>query len=64
MFEVNKKGTRTMSMAHWRRSSVFIVNFEHILHPFCSVSFVEHEQVNVCWLIFSNKIDQQSMIFS
>ena len=29
------------------RSDVFIVNFEHILHRFCSVSIVDFEQVSV-----------------
>ena len=36
-----------------RRSTVFIVNFEHISHlftPFSSVSTVGFEQVNVCWV--------------
>ena len=35
-----------------RRSTVFIVNFEHIsyLHLFSSVSTVGFEQVNVCWV--------------
>ena len=36
-----------------RRSAVFIVNFEHISYlftPFCSVSTVGFEQVNVCWV--------------
>ena len=32
MFKVNKKDTRTTS--HWRRSDVFIVNFEHTSHLF------------------------------
>ena len=31
MFKVNNKDTRTMS---WRRSGVFIVNFEHISYLF------------------------------
>ena len=30
MFKVNNKDT-TPERRHWRRSSVFIVNFEHIL---------------------------------
>ena len=33
MFKVNNKDTRTMPFGHlaiWRRSGVFIVNFEHI----------------------------------
>ena len=36
-----------------RRSTVFIVNFEHISYlftPFSSVSTVDFEQVNVCWV--------------
>ena len=31
MFKVNNKDTRTTPLA-WRRSDVFIVNFEHISH--------------------------------
>ena len=30
-------------------SGVFLVNFEHILHLFLSVSIVDFEQVNVSW---------------
>ena len=36
-----------------RRSTAFIVNFEHISYlftPFSSVSTVGFEQVNVCWV--------------
>ena len=40
MFKVNNKDTRPV---------VFIVNFEHILRFFTSVSIVDFEQVNVCW---------------
>ena len=36
----------------WRRSGVFIVNFEHISHPFSSVYIVDFEQVNVSWESF------------
>ena len=34
------------------RSSVFIVNFEHILHPFSSVYIVYFKQVNFCWVLY------------
>ena len=44
MLKVNKK---TPERRHWRRSGVFIVNFEHILYFFSSVSIVDVEQVNV-----------------
>ena len=44
-FKVNNEDVRTR---HWRRSCVFIVNFEHISHLFTSVSTVDFEQVNVC----------------
>ena len=33
----------------WRRSGVFIVNFEHISHPFYSVYIADFHQVNVSW---------------
>ena len=32
---------------HWRRSTVFTVNLEHVSHLFSSVSIVDFEQVNV-----------------
>ena len=38
-------------MPERRRSGVFIVNFEHILTPFSSVSIVYFEQVNVGWVV-------------
>ena len=40
----------TIETLFWRRSGVFIINFEHILHPPCSsVFFVNFEQVNASW---------------
>ena len=35
----------------WRRSGIFIDNFEHISHLFSCVSTVEFEHVNVCWVL-------------
>ena len=35
----------------WRRSGVFIVNFEHISHHFSSVSIVDFRQENVSWVL-------------
>ena len=35
----------------WRRSGIFIFNFEHISHLFSSVSIVAFEQVNVSWAV-------------
>ena len=37
---------KTSERRHWRRSGVFIVNFEHISYFFHSVSIVDFEQVN------------------
>ena len=34
----------------WRRSGVFIVNFEHITHLVHCVSIVNFEQVNADWV--------------
>ena len=43
MFKVNNRNTRTRcEICQWRRSSAFIVNFEHI-------SIVTFEQVNADW---------------
>ena len=36
-----------------RRSGVFIVNFEHILHIFSSVFIVVFKQVNVSWTVLN-----------
>ena len=47
MFKVNK--IKTPERRHWRRSGVFIVNFEHTFStftPFSSVSIVDFEQSN------------------
>ena len=44
MFKINNKNNRTFF-----RSGVFIVNFEHILHLFYSISIVDFEQVNLSW---------------
>ena len=42
---------KTPERRQWRRSGVFIVNFEHISHPPCSsVSIVNFEQVNAGWI--------------
>ena len=45
----SKLTIKTPERRHWRRSGVFIVNFNHISHPFFSVSIVNFEQVNVSW---------------
>ena len=52
MFKVNNK---TPKRPQWRRSGVFIVNFEHIFTLFPSVSIVDFEQVNVGWVIYQAK---------
>ena len=57
MFKFNKKDTRTTSLVFSRRSSVFIVNFERILHFFSSVSIAGFEEVNICWV---NPLDTSS----
>ena len=49
MFKVNNKDTRTTPR---RRSGVFIVNFEHILHLALVASFVNFEQVSPGWGYF------------
>ena len=47
--EISSKLTiKTPKRRHWRRSGVFIVNFEHISHPFSSVSIV---MVTTSWKI-------------
>ena len=44
MFRVKNKDIRT-TVLQWRRSDVFIVNFEHVSHPACAF-IVNFEQVN------------------
>ena len=44
MFRMNNTGTRTRS-----RSSILMVNFEHNLHLFFSVSIVDFEHIFVNW---------------
>ena len=45
----SKLTIKTPERGHWRRSGVFIVNFDYISHFFYSVPIVEFEQVNVSW---------------
>ena len=53
--EICAKLIKTPKRRHWRRSGVFIVNFEHILHIFLSsVSIVDFKQVNVTWAKTNN----------
>ena len=49
----SKFAIKTPGGTHWRRSGLFIVNFEHISHlflVFLSFFIVAFEQVNVSWL--------------
>ena len=41
---------KTVERCQWRRSSVFIVNCEHISNV---ILIVEFEQANVCWVHFA-----------
>ena len=61
LFKVNNRNTRkrceicpkltikTPKRRYRRRSGMFIVNFEHIVHLFKSVSVVDFEQLNASW---------------
>ena len=62
MFNVNNRNTRArceicskltikiLERHHWRRSGIFIVNFEHISHLISVLVFVVNiEQVNAGW---------------
>ena len=61
MFKVNNRNTKTRSeisskltikkleRRQWRRSGIFIVNFEHISQLISSVSIANFEQVNAGW---------------
>ena len=51
MCEICSKFTiKTPKRRHLRRSSVFIVNFEHILNHFSFVCIVDSEYVVFCWI--------------
>ena len=45
----SKLTIKTTERCHWRRSGVFIVNFDHIFTPCSSVSIFTFEQVNPDW---------------
>ena len=59
LFKLNNRNTRkrceicskltvkTPERNHWHRSAIFVVNFEHILHLFSSISIVDFEQLNM-----------------
>ena len=47
MFEIcSKLIIKTSERRHWRRSGVFIVNFEHISHFLVFVFYFEHANVS------------------
>ena len=46
----SKLTIKTPKRSQWRCSGLLTVNFEHISHLFFSVSIVDFEQVNVCWV--------------
>ena len=48
-FACTKLTIKTPERRQWRRSGVFIVNFEHISHLFSSVSIVNFQHVNAGW---------------
>ena len=50
-FTCSKSTIETLEkgVKHWRRSAVFIVNFEHISHLCLVFSIVDFEQLNVSW---------------
>ena len=58
LFRVNNSNTRKRReicselaiMSLQRRSTVFIINFEYISCLFTSVSTVDFEKLNVCWV--------------
>ena len=61
MFKISHRNTRTRceicpkltietpERRHWRRSGVFIVNFEHISKPYSSVCIANFEHVIAGW---------------
>ena len=54
MCEICSKLTiKTLEQRQWRRSAVFIVNFELISHYYSGASIVHLEEVNAGWVEFS-----------
>ena len=63
MFKVKNRNTRTRyeicskltiripERWQWRRSGIFIVNFEHISHLVLVLSIVKFEHVNEGWVL-------------
>ena len=45
----SKETIKTPKRPHWRRSSIFIVNLEHISQLFLVFPLVDFEQVNASW---------------
>ena len=54
--KVCSKLTKTSERRHWRRSGIFIANYEHISHLISSASIVDFEQVNVSWVLILNRV--------
>ena len=46
----SKLTIKTYKRRQWCRCGVFTVNFKHISHILSSVSMVNFEQVNICWV--------------
>ena len=44
-FDNLAKFTNPLHLSHWRRSVVFIVNFEHNSYIFCNIFIIDFEQV-------------------
>ena len=55
---------------HWRRSGVFIVNFQHISHLFLMLLLLDFEQVDVNWftlnlhLLITSKLLFENILLS
>ena len=53
---------KTPKRHQWWCSGVFIVNFEHVLHFFSSVSIFDCEQVNVWWVPTFRKMNDRRVL--
>ena len=47
----SKLTTKTLEWRQWRRSGVFMVNFEHFSYIFLVFLLPDLEKVNVCWVL-------------
>ena len=59
---ISKLTIKTQEQRHWRRSGVFVVNFEQISHIANGVSISDFEQIHAGWEFFTNHYSSYSIL--